>query len=144
MTTEKKCVQCETECNSCQRRITGTTVMPNMNNSNPIWKTNYETDARQFKLNTSLNKIVCAATKHSIDGVEFVICDARHYFKNQVALLNYLISTDHEVKEIEQGFIDKYGNFLNRKEAFIVASKAGQIKLGAEIMNDELYSENLY
>ena len=43
-----------------------------------------------------------------------------------------------------QGFIDQYGVFMDRKEAWIVATNAGQIikRVGGD--GEELYSENLY
>lgn len=46
-----------------------------------------------------------------------------------------------------QGFIDQYGKFMDRREAFIVAEKAGQIikRVGGDkVDGGTLYSENLY
>jgi hypothetical protein len=42
----------------------------------------------------------------------------------------------------EQGFVDQFGNFYNRKDALIIAKGNNQV-IG-RIINDELYSENLY
>ena len=44
----------------------------------------------------------------------------------------------------EQGFVDQFGVFLTREEAWDVASKAGQIvrRVGGD--GGCLYSENLY
>jgi hypothetical protein len=47
----------------------------------------------------------------------------------------------------EQGFIDQYGAFLTRTEAWVVASAAGQIIRRCDGDDDDggtLYSENLY
>ena len=43
----------------------------------------------------------------------------------------------------EQGFIDQFGKFYNRKDAYIIAKENGQIirDLGE---TDELFSEHLY
>ena len=47
-------------------------------------------------------------------------------------------------KDPEQGFLDNHGNFLNRRQALIVAKAANQIvkRVGGD--EQELYSENLY
>jgi hypothetical protein len=47
----------------------------------------------------------------------------------------------------EQGFIDNKGNFLSRKEAYIVAKNAGQVIRrcgGDDTDGGILHSENLY
>jgi hypothetical protein len=46
-----------------------------------------------------------------------------------------------------QGFIDQWDRYWNREDAFIIAKHAGQINASRPdvvIINDELYSENLY
>lgn len=43
-----------------------------------------------------------------------------------------------------QGFVDQYGVFLTRKEAYQVAKAAGQIIYPHACTNEELYSEGLY
>ena len=45
-----------------------------------------------------------------------------------------------------QGFIDDKGNFLTRKQAYIVATTEGQIKhrLKGQYDGNELYSEDLW
>ena len=46
---------------------------------------------------------------------------------------------------IEQGFIDNFGNFLTREEAWLVAKAAGQvIKVCGGNGSGKLFSENLY
>jgi hypothetical protein len=44
----------------------------------------------------------------------------------------------------EQGFIDQFGNFLTRKEAYIIARNNGQIYRELDNDTNELYSEHLY
>ena len=44
--------------------------------------------------------------------------------------------------EIEQGFIDSDGNFVNRKQAMIIAKEAGQLRF--EPNKETLISEDLY
>jgi hypothetical protein len=48
-------------------------------------------------------------------------------------------------KNIEEGFIDVFGNFLDRKEAKIIAERAGQIQwISGNVDDPRLYSENIY
>lgn len=44
----------------------------------------------------------------------------------------------------EQGFIDQFGEFMTRKEAWTVAEAAGQIKYPKDYCKGTLYSEDLY
>ena len=101
--------------------------------------------------------IVSAATKMGFqfeDSYETqVFCSPRHWDKTMhhliaVVDLNYL---EHKVDET-QGFVDQWGNFLTREQAWIIAKENGQIKhrCGGDefIRNGEtigrLFSENLY
>ncbi len=43
-----------------------------------------------------------------------------------------------------QGFIDQYGKWLTREEAWKVAKKAGQIKYSSGYCDGTLFSEDLY
>ena len=43
----------------------------------------------------------------------------------------------------EGGFIDQWGNYLNRKDAWVIADKQGQI-IKEVSSKGTLYSENLY
>ncbi len=79
--------------------------------------------------------IVCAACRK--DGL--IICGARHFdsiMRANIKALNLSFG------DWEQGFIDQFGNFLNRKEAWEIAKKNGQVKEESE--NKVLFSENLY
>ncbi len=98
-------------------------------------------------------RVVCAANKLS-DGT--VILGVRHWddFMHQALdsiLKNQPEGTDEEVNELlliqghQQGFIDQFGNFLTRKEAWVIAKENGQvIHQGPGYSGPELYSENLY
>lgn len=94
--------------------------------------------------------ILAAAIEFEIEktGKCVVLCGARHgdVFK-QLKGLGFIPMNGY--KEIEQGFIDNYGNFLTRKEAYEHAVTCGQ--LCANILhkhtksgNKELMSEDLW
>ena len=72
--------------------------------------------------------ILAAAVKFRIDatGEETVLCGARHgHIFQQLQALGFAPRKGY--KELEQGFIDHKGNFLNREEAFRHAVDCGQI-----------------
>lgn len=101
------------------------------------------------------NRIVCAANRNSLGEL---VLGMRHFdeFMHQ-AINAYNISENLDAlgeglytslfKFGEQGFLDNRCNFLNRKEAWIVAEAAGQIirRVGGDTANGgTLFSENLY
>lgn len=51
---------------------------------------------------------------------------------------------DCESGENEQGFLTNKNRFVDRKEALIIATVAGQLKEGERISSVGLHSENLY
>jgi hypothetical protein len=85
--------------------------------------------------------VVCAAIRNG--GYE-VICGPRHWdstMRVAVAL------SGGQWKSAEQGFVDQFGQFMTRQEAWKVAEAAGQICYrvgGDERDGGTLYSENLY
>ena len=94
--------------------------------------------------------ILAAAIKFKIEKTneEVVLCGARHgdVFK-QLEPLGFGPQSGY--KEIEQGFIDQYNNFLTREEAFKHAKETGQ--LCARLIHDretiygtKLISEDLW
>ena len=91
-----------------------------------------------------IRRIVCAA----INNQGTIVLGARHHdelMNNQIQ--GYLDEGGYWNKKDEiQGFIDQYGNFINRKDALIVAKAANQIlKIGPGFnATKQLYSENLY
>lgn len=46
--------------------------------------------------------------------------------------------------DAEQGFVDQFGNFLTRKEAWVVAVRQNQIIRDHNLCVGTLYSEHLY
>ena len=82
--------------------------------------------------------IVCAANKHIETGTIF--CGARHFdnlMRGQIKAANYPFTG------YEQGFVDQFGRFYNREEAWIIAETNGQIKNKVST-EGTLYSENLW
>ncbi len=92
-------------------------------------------------------RIVCAACRIKDDG--FIICSPRHVDNTTRATINKIYGDNSEIYQrdsMEQGFVDQFGNFLTRKEAWVIAVKNGQIirDLNLSSSNDELFSEHLY
>lgn len=88
-------------------------------------------------------RIVAAANRYS-NGLTLI--GIRHWDEHMhtQALCyreNGILPSD---KDPEQGFLDNQGNFLNRRQAMIVAKAADQIikRVGGD--EQKLYSENLY
>lgn len=84
-------------------------------------------------------RIVCAALKLP-DGA--IVCGPRHFDQTMHATLDrmdkVLATGKHRA---EQGFVDQWGNFLDRRAAMKVAVARGQAPGDA---GDILYSEHLY
>lgn len=90
--------------------------------------------------------IVCAACRYG----DLVICSARHHDPVMNAQIRLLKESDEvdiiNQGEYEQGFIDQWGNFLNREDALTVAIAAGQVNVRRQktFPDTELFSEDLY
>ena len=87
-------------------------------------------------------RIVCAANQHE-DGI--IILGIRHWdshMHKQAALLNLKESRTKDYWI--EGFIDQFGTFYNRTEAFQLAAKNNQILRMVGGDSNELYSEHLY
>lgn len=88
-------------------------------------------------------RIVCAANRADRDGT--LVIGIRHYD-------SFMRDTMAEIRRVrwkdsEQGFIDQFGAFLTRTQAWPIALAAGQIirRVGGDEANGgTLYSENLY
>lgn len=86
--------------------------------------------------------VVCAAVKFVNNSV---VCSARHYDERMRETLRRLGVGQRS--EVEQGFVDQWGSFMSRREAWGVAAAAGQIlrRVGGDTADGgTLYSENLY
>lgn len=100
------------------------------------------------KLN-NINRIVCAANKLP-DGT--LILGVRHCGEVMINIKEKLGTEDKVWWESEQGFVDKFGEFKSREEAWLIACEADQIihLCGNQSEDDigqdgvELFSENLY
>lgn len=87
-------------------------------------------------------RVVCAANRYCA----VVVTSARHgdaLMHQQMALLSPLIQPKC-FSMWEQGFIDQWGVFMTREEAWGVAKKASQIRKRVGGDDKRLYSENLY
>jgi hypothetical protein len=125
-----------------------TKIGNNDNNSYVVTETKYKTGDDQPDKHTRI--VVCAANKYGLVvfiGVRHfcpVMRQSMEYWKaaNKGSTLEALRSTFGEV----QGFIDQYGVFMDRKEAYAVASAAGQINTRRPKGYPEymLFSEDLY
>lgn len=82
------------------------------------------------------NRIVCAA----IRKCDIIICGARHFDPVMTSVLELLGDKSHDW---EQGFIDKFGKFHDRKSAWVIAEQSNQI-IRQVSTPGTLYSENLY
>lgn len=83
-------------------------------------------------------RIVCAAIKHP-DG--HIIAGPRHF---DLTMHRQIELTGMDWGKAEQGFINTFGDFLNRKAAWVVADTHGQIIRDREWQTGVLHSEHLY
>lgn len=85
------------------------------------------------------NLIVCAAIRNSRGHI---ICGVRHYdtiMHGQARNRNIW----KPGSGIEQGFVDRNGQFHSRRDAWVIALAAGQVQPGSP-NKGILYSEDLY
>jgi hypothetical protein len=97
--------------------------------------------------------VVCAAMRNK-DGV--IVTGARHFdsvmrqwfirkptwFERIFLRKKFVRDTDWY--SCEQGFIDQFGVFMDRREAWKVAQAAGQIAFASDREDGPLFSEDLY
>lgn len=89
-------------------------------------------------MNEVKRRIVCAAIK--FPGGE-IILGARHWDKRMRETVKALgLKPGLE----DQGFIDQFGDYIDRKEAMKIAIEADQIIRTVGGSGKELFSENLY
>lgn len=94
---------------------------------------------RQVTADRSQRRVVCAAIR---DTLGRIITSARHYDPLMHELIPWV---GGDWKLAEQGFIDQWGKFMTREEAFEVATAGGQIlKKTGNPDSKELFSEDLY
>lgn len=92
-------------------------------------------------------RVVCAAIRAS-DGD--VLIGIRHYSRDMHDQIEARVdgAKFHHRLDGDQGFVDQFGVFMDRYEAYKVADEAGQIirpeACGDGIDGKKLYSEGLY
>lgn len=92
-------------------------------------------------------RIVCAAVKSRDNQI---VASPRHMdiiARNIIRALADCESVREWAEGSEQGFVDQFGIYYNRTEAWKIAEAAGQIlrRCGGDTANGgTLYSENLY
>lgn len=97
-------------------------------------------------------RIVCAAIRSKTTGR--ILCGARHmdFVMRQFTVRRRFWLFGRrclraEWKSPEQGFIDQFGNFLTRSEAYFIAKLEGQVIGRSSSSHDygpTLFSEDLY
>lgn len=86
-------------------------------------------------------RIVAAACATEFNGELLVIVGVRHHDKLMRATFKALGISPVKA---EQGFIDNYGTYHSRVEAYAIADRAGQINHERNGCDKRLYSEGLY
>lgn len=86
-------------------------------------------------------RVVCAALR--LNSGEMIV-GVRHFCPIMQAQINQNLLKADMWKRAEQGFVDQYGQFLTREDAWRVAEAEGQIirRVGGD--GNQLFSENLY
>lgn len=90
-------------------------------------------------------RVVCSANRCPETGA--LVLGARHFDTRMLEQIKVYQNSGHSGSFNEEGFIDQHGVFMDRQEAWTVASKAGQIirRVGGDASKGgTLYSENLY
>jgi NAD(P)H-flavin reductase len=85
--------------------------------------------------------VVCAANRNK-EGK--IVCGARHWDNLMRGQILVNGKRPAEWLECEQGFVDQYGVFMDRQEAYTLAEKNGQIRHPLGHSEGTLFSENLY
>lgn len=85
--------------------------------------------------------VVCAACRYG----DLILMSPRHWDIPMYALLAHIKVGNKIPLKSEQGFVDNWGNFMTREEAYVVAEARGQIKYPEHgTGNGVLFSEMLY
>lgn len=103
---------------------------------NPTYDNVFQGEYKEVRLKNRC--VVCAACRFG----DIIVAGARHFDTVMHRVIDGRFSR-REVSEAEQGFIDQFGIFLTREEAFILAEEKGQIKEKPNVRGT-LFSEDLY
>lgn len=89
--------------------------------------------------------VLCAANKyvHKVSGKTLIVPGLRHHDIIMNALLDEM-NIENNDWEVTSGFLNSRGNFMDRKEAMILAKQCNQVT--NRLHGDEitLFSENIY
>jgi hypothetical protein len=101
------------------------------------------TDAGKTMGDRPQRRIVCAALR-AADGD--VLVGIRHYSTDMRKQIQSRADGDkfNHLGEEDQGFVDQWGSYMTRAEAYMVADKVGQIMNHEACTPGRLYSEGLY
>lgn len=104
------------------------------------------------EIDISASRIVCAAIRFNVSDAagsrQIIVVGPRHFdgvMRPEVRMLKANADAfGMNVEEESQGFIDQFGRYYDRKEAWVIANANGQIirRVGGD--TETLYSENLY
>lgn len=86
-------------------------------------------------------KRIVSAAMLMKDGL--VVPGARHFSPDMRAVLKRIYGEGYHLQVSQQGFINSHGEFLNREDAWVIATKQMQIYRELNTFGT-LYSENLY
>jgi hypothetical protein len=88
-------------------------------------------------------RVVCAALMNS-NGV--IVCGPRHYDHRMHKTIEQMggFKKFEGGEEIIEGFVCQWGEFMDREEAHVIATRRGQIIRRCGGDEKRLYSENLY
>lgn len=95
------------------------------------------------KIDMNKPRIVCAAIRSRIGNI---ITSARHYDHNMHQQIKAMKDPEefYHLYADNQGFIDQFGKYYTRKEAWIIAQENNQIIREVISTPGILYSEHLY
>lgn len=84
-------------------------------------------------------RVVCAAV---MLNDRTIVCSPRHW--DSITRQHPVVRNSQGFDDVVEGFVDQFGNFLDRAEAWILANEAKQIVRRCGGDEGCLYSENLY
>lgn len=100
----------------------------------------------EWKPDENLRRIVCAANLYLPDKKHYprvLLLGPRHWDETMRKQYDQT-NCDIPHSDFEEGFIDNFGTFWNRKDALVIARKKNQIVRELDYETEELYSEMLY
>ncbi len=83
-------------------------------------------------------RVVCSAIRNE-EGQ--IICGPRHF---DMTMNQQIVLSGFSWVRSKQGFVDQFGEFLTREDAYVIAKDNGQIIRRCGGDEGKLFSENLY